>query len=424
MITKPKGTYDLYGEDASKFIFLEEEIHKLMKKYNYKFIRTPVFEEASLFHRAVGENTDIVSKETYDFTDRAGRNLSLRPEGTAGVVRSFIENKMAFTGNNPQKLFYISTMYRYERPQKGRYREFTQFGIEALGSKSPYLDAELIIMGVELLKILGIEDYKVKLNSLGNEESRLKYREDLVKYLTPHINDLCEDCKSRLETNPLRILDCKVDAESAILKKAPKVKDSLDDESKAFFDEVKKILDVNLINYEVDDNLVRGLDYYSHTVFEISSVIDERELAIIGGGRYDALCEKLGGPEAPAAGFAMGIERALSLMTTEIDDSLDVFVLGVSNLEKMEALKIIRELREAGFSADMSYLDKGLKAQFKEADRNKAKFLCILNEEDLKNDEVMIKNNRTREEERVFLEYLTNYLEEKLNLEEMYYEKN
>ncbi len=424
MITKPKGTYDLYGEDASKFIFLEEEIHKLMKKYNYKFIRTPVFEEASLFHRAVGENTDIVSKETYDFTDRAGRNLSLRPEGTAGVVRSFIENKMAFTGNNPQKLFYISTMYRYERPQKGRYREFTQFGVEALGSKSPYLDAELIIMGVELLKILGIEDYKVKLNSLGNEESRLKYREDLVKYLTPHINDLCDDCKSRLETNPLRILDCKVDAESAILKKAPKVKDSLDDESKAFFDEVKKILDVNLINYEVDDNLVRGLDYYSHTVFEISSVIDERELAIIGGGRYDALCEKLGGPEAPAAGFAMGIERALSLMTTEIDDSLDVFVLGVSNLEKMEALKIIRELREAGFSADMSYLDKGLKAQFKEADRNKAKFLCILNEEDLKNDEVMIKNNRTREEERVFLEYLTNYLEEKLNLEEMYYEKN
>lgn len=424
MITKPKGTYDLYGENASKFIFLEEEIHKLMKKYNYKFIRTPVFEEASLFHRAVGENTDIVSKETYDFTDRAGRNLSLRPEGTAGVVRSFIENKMAFTGNNPQKLFYISTMYRYERPQKGRYREFTQFGVEALGSKSPYLDAELIIMGVELLKILGIEDYKVKLNSLGNEESRLKYREDLVKYLTPHINDLCEDCKSRLETNPLRILDCKVDAESAILKKAPKVKDSLDDESKAFFDEVKKILDVNLINYEVDDNLVRGLDYYSHTVFEISSVIDERELAIIGGGRYDALCEKLGGPEAPAAGFAMGIERALSLMTTEIDDSLDVFVLGVSNLEKMEALKIIRELREAGFSADMSYLDKGLKAQFKEADRNKAKFLCILNEEDLKNDEVMIKNNRTREEERVFLEYLTNYLEEKLNLEEMYYEKN
>lgn len=424
MITKPKGTYDLYGEDASKFIFLEEEIHKLMKKYNYKFIRTPVFEEASLFHRAVGENTDIVSKETYDFTDRAGRNLSLRPEGTAGVVRSFIENKMAFTGNNPQKLFYISTMYRYERPQKGRYREFTQFGVEALGSKSPYLDAELIIMGVELLKILGIEDYKVKLNSLGNEESRLKYREDLVKYLTPHINDLCDDCKSRLETNPLRILDCKVDAESSILKQAPKVKDSLDDESKAFFDEVKKILDVNLINYEVDDNLVRGLDYYSHTVFEISSVIDERELAIIGGGRYDALCEKLGGPEAPAAGFAMGIERALSLMTTEIDDSLDVFVLGVSNLEKMEALKIIRELREAGFSADMSYLDKGLKAQFKEADRNKAKFLCILNEEDLKNDEVMIKNNRTREEERVFLEYLTNYLEEKLNLEEMYYEKN
>lgn len=424
MITKPKGTYDLYGEDASKFIFLEEEIHKLMKKYNYKFIRTPVFEEASLFHRAVGENTDIVSKETYDFTDRAGRNLSLRPEGTAGVVRSFIENKMAFTGNNPKKLFYISTMYRYERPQKGRYREFTQFGVEALGSKSPYLDAELIIMGVELLKILGIEDYKVKLNSLGNEESRLKYREDLVKYLTPHINDLCEDCKSRLETNPLRILDCKVDAESSILKQAPKVKDSLDDESKAFFDEVKKILDVNLINYEVDDNLVRGLDYYSHTVFEISSVIDERELAIIGGGRYDALCEKLGGPEAPAAGFAMGIERALSLMTTEIDDSLDVFVLGVSDLEKMEALKIIRELREAGFSADMSYLDKGLKAQFKEADRNKAKFLCILNEEDLKNDEVMIKNNRTREEERVFLEYLTNYLEEKLNLEEMYYEKN
>lgn len=424
MITKPKGTYDLYGLDASKFIFLEEEIHKLMKKYNYKFIRTPVFEEASLFHRAVGENTDIVSKETYDFTDRAGRNLSLRPEGTAGVVRSYIENKMAFTGNNPQKLFYIAPMYRYERPQKGRYREFTQFGVEALGSSSPYIDAELIIMGVELLKILGIEDYKVKLNSLGNEASRLKYREDLVNYLKPHINDLCEDCKSRFETNPLRILDCKVDAGSAILKEAPKVKDSLDEESKAFFDEVKKILDVNLINYEIDDNLVRGLDYYSHTVFEISSVIDDRELAIIGGGRYDALCAKLGGPDTPAAGFAMGIERALSLMTSEIDDSLDVFVIGVSELEKMEALKIIRELRNHGFSADMSYLDKGLKAQFKEADRNKAKFICILNEEDLKNDEVMLKNNRTREEERVFLEYLTNYLEEKLNLEEMYYEKN
>ncbi len=425
MITKPKGCHDIYGIEAKKWKYVNNLIDAVCERYNYQFIRTPIFESTELFHRGVGESSDIVTKETYDFIDRGDRKMTLRPEGTAGVVRSYIENKMYGEASQPVKLYYNGTMYRYERPQSGRDRELTQFGIEVLGSDDPMIDAEVISIAVNIYKLIGLQGIKVNINSLGDKESRDHYRKALVEYFTPHIDEMCEDCKNRLEKNPLRILDCKVDCDSEIMKKAPKITDYLNDESKKRFEQVQKYLSLLDIDYVVNPKIVRGLDYYDHTVFEIEAMVEDfgSQNVLGAGGRYNSLVKELGGPEIPGMGFAMGLGRLMLAIEKEdiklpIDHSMDVFVMYVSDTEKDYATTLVQELRMNGFKVDTEYTGRGLKAQFKQADRLNSKFLIILNDEDLKNNEIKVKDNTTKEEETVELDYLMYYLDEKLSLEE------
>ena len=404
MIVKPKGTHDLFGEEVKYWQYVSRVVDEVMERYNYGFIRTPIFESTELFHRGVGDTTDIVSKETYDFVDRGERNMTLRPEGTAGVVRSFIENKMYGDATQPVKLYYNGTMYRYERPQSGRDRELTQFGVEVLGSSDPAIDAEVISLAVNIFKLLGLKGVKVKINSLGDTESRNNYREALIKYFKPHIKDLCEDCQERLEKNPLRILDCKVDADSEILKEAPVMLDYLNEESKNRFEDVQNYLDVLDIDYEVDPRIVRGLDYYSHTVFEIEATVKDfgANNVLAGGGRYDTMVSNLGGPETPGIGFACGLGRLVMALQKEevnvpINNELDAFILYCADTEKEYAMALCQDLRLNGLRVETEYMGRGLKGQFKQADRLNAKYLVILNDEDLVGGEMQVKDNRTKE---------------------------
>ena len=403
MIAKPKGTYDLMGVDAKIYTYISHEIEDMITNYNYELIRTPIFEASELFHRSVGEITDIVTKETYDFKDRGDRSITLRPEGTAGVVRSLIENKLYGNRNDCIKLYYNGTMYRYERPQSGRNREFTQFGIEAFNSNDPMIDAEVISVGYYLLNNLGIEA-TVAINSLGDAESRKNYTEALVKYLKPHINDLCEDCQNRINTNPLRILDCKVDKDSEILKNVPKISDYLSKESKERFDKVKEYLNILDINYEVNENIVRGLDYYDENVWEY--IADSDGVTLGGGGRYNHLVETLDGPSIPAVGFAMGIERIIlnikeNIDIKNLDQAVDVYVMSVSEEEKIHALEIAQYLRLNNISTEINNANLSMKSQFKIADKLQAKFLIILNNEELQKGLINVKDNVTKEEMKI-----------------------
>ena len=418
MITKPKGCYDIYGKEGRYFQKINEVVSMLAEVYHYDFIRTPIFEASELFHRGMGETTDVVKKEMYDFKDKGDRNITLRPEGTAGVVRAYIENKMYGDATQPVKFYYSGTMYRYERPQSGRDRELTQFGLELLGSNDAISDVEIISFGYQVYQLLGLKNVKVKINTLGDTSSRLEYRKVLIDYLKPHIDTFCEDCKARLLENPLRILDCKVDQENPILKDAPKTLDYLNDESKKHFQEVCDDLDILGIPYEIDSTIVRGLDYYNHTVFEFIAKIDGKELAIGAGGRYNGLVSLLGGPETPCVGFASGIGRvALAMQEEQIEveeDAIDAYLLYVNEDEKKYAIYLAQELRLAGFKVETEYLGRSLKAQFKQADRLHAAFLIILNSEELDNNEVKVKNNHTKEEELVSLDTLIYYLDEQL----------
>ena len=422
MITKPKGTNDIIGRDAKIWKYVDEIVDGVMEKYNYNYIRTPIFESTDLFHRGIGDTTDIVQKETYDFTDRGNRNITLRPEGTAGVVRSFIENKM-YGDNLPVKVYYSGTMYRYERPQSGRDRELTQFGMEVLGSDDTLVDAEVISLAYNIFKMLGL-DVTVEINSLGDNESRNKYREELIEYFKPHIDELCEDCKERLEKNPLRILDCKVDADNEIIKNAPTTIDYLNEESKKRFDEVLELLDVLEVKYTVNPKIVRGLDYYNHTVFEVKLNDGTGASATLGGGgRYNGLVKQLGGPDTPCMGFASGLGRVVMALKDKelveekklpVKDYLDAFIMYVNDEEKKYATYLSNELRMSGFIVDTEYTGRSLKSQFKQADRLNSKFLIILNSDDLNNGEVTVKNNKTKTEDKVMIEYLIYYLDENL----------
>ncbi len=425
MIVKPKGTYDLYGSEAKKWQYVNGVIDDLMSKYNYDYIRTPIFEASEVFHRGVGETTDIVTKETYDFVDRGNRNMTLRPEGTAGIVRSYIENKMYGDPTQPVKLYYNGTMYRYERPQSGRDRELTQFGVEVLGCDDALIDAEVISIPVNLLKTLGLKEVKVNINTLGDRESRDNYRQALLKYFKPHLKDLCPDCQERFNKNPLRILDCKVDKDSEILKNAPVTLDYLNEESKKRFDDVKKYLTLLEVEYEVDTKLVRGLDYYNHTVFEIEAQVAGfgSNNVLAGGGRYNGLVDLLGGPPTPGISFGMGLGRLMMALDLEkielpISDSLDAYIMYVSQNEKEYAVTLTQYLRMNGYKVDMEYMNRSLKGQFKQADRYNSKHLIILNEEELQNDVIKIKDNKTKEETLVGIDYILYYFEEKTSSEE------
>jgi len=416
MIAKPKGTYDIYGEEAKYFNYINNVLSTVADYYNYEYIRTPIFEESSLFHRSVGETSDIVSKETYDFKDRGDRNLTLRPEGTAGVVRSFIENKMYGNVDQPIKLYYSGTMYRYERPQAGRFREFTQFGVESLGSDSPMMDAEVISLAYRALEEMGIEDITVKLNTLGDMESRNNYREALVKYLEPNINLLCDDCKERFKMNPLRILDCKVDRDSEIIKNAPSILEYLNKESRERFEVLKEYLEHLDIDYEVDSNIVRGLDYYNHTVFEIVCEMEELGSAntLAAGGRYNHLVENLGGSSTPAVGFACGIDRLILILkkihSDKIKQDVAVYITAVNEEEKITGMKLVQDLRWCEIKCDIDTLDRGLKAQFKQADRLGARLIVLLNSEDLKKGIITVKDNLTHDETKVDENEIIDYI--------------
>ena len=406
MITKPKGCYDVTGDVARKYQRICEVVSAYAKIYNYKYIRTPLFESTELFKRGVGDTTDIVQKETYDFTDRGGRNFTLRPEGTAGVVRNFIEDKLYGNQSSVVKEFYIGTMYRYERPGLGRNREFTQFGVECLGSDDEMMDAEVISLSYNILKELGL-DVTVKINNLGSVEDRENYKKALVEYLTPHINDLCEDCQNRIKTNPLRILDCKVDDQSEILKNAPSILDYHSKESNERFNKVLSYLDYLDVDYEIDNTLVRGLDYYDYMVYELKL---NDSLALGGGGRYNHLVKNLGGPEVPAVGFACGIERIINEMSDDSLDNIDVYVMCVNDEEKIKANIITQDLRLNNIICETNVMGKSLKAQFKEADNMNAKNLIILNSEDLSKGLITVKDNVTKEEVKVPEDEIIDYI--------------
>ena len=406
MITKPKGCYDVTGNVARKYQRICEVVSAYAKIYNYKYIRTPLFESTELFKRGVGDTTDIVQKETYDFTDRGGRCFTLRPEGTAGVVRNFIEDKLYGNQSSVVKEFYIGTMYRYERPGLGRNREFTQFGVECLGSDDEMMDAEVISFSYNILKELGL-DVTVKINNLGSVEDRENYKKALVEYLTPHINDLCEDCQNRIKTNPLRILDCKVDDQSEILKNAPSILDYHSKESNDRFNKILSYLDYLDVDYEIDNTLVRGLDYYDYMVYELKL---NDSLALGGGGRYNHLVKNLGGPEVPAVGFACGIERIINEMNDESFNNIDVYVMCVNDEEKIKANIITQDLRLNNIICETNVMGKSLKAQFKEADNMNAKNLIILNSEDLSKGLITVKDNVTKEEVKVPEDEIIDYI--------------
>ncbi len=419
MIQKPKGTYDVYGNYGKNLLYLRDLIQTLMEKYNYQYIRTPMFESSELYHRGVGETTDIVSKETYDFIDRGDRKMTLRPEGTAGVVRSFIENKMYGEASQPIKCWYYGPMYRYERPQSGRFREFYQFGVEVFGSDDPLADAEVISIPVNLYKLLGLKGIKVKINTLGDIESRKKYREALLEYFKPHLGSLCEDCKKRYATNPLRILDCKIDKDLEIMKKAPKISDYLNDISKIHFDKVKKYLEAMNIEYNVDENLVRGLDYYTHTVFEVEADVAGfgSQNVLCGGGRYDLLVETIGGPKTSGVGFATGIERLMTALEYENvlpmkENNLDIYVIPMSDSEKTYSINLLNILRINGFNVEIDFLDRNIKSNFKQADRLDTKFVIIIGENEVSSNILTIKNNKTKEEYKIKRENIIGFFDE------------
>lgn len=420
MISKQKGTYDLYDEEARKVLALRNIFENIMNNFNYSFIRTPVFESTELFKRTSGETSDVVSKEMYEFKDKKDRSLALRPEGTASVARCFIENKL-YT-DLPRKFWYFEPMYRYDRPQKGRYREHFQFGCEAYGSNDARVDAEIISIPYHLFETLGLEGVKVRINTLGDNESRENYKKALVDYLKPHIDSLCEDCKERFNKNPLRILDCKVDKDNEILKNIPKTIDYLNEESKTFFDEVLSYLDSLEICYEVDPKTIRGLDYYTHTVFEIEANIKDfgAQNVLCAGGRYNNLVENLDGPATPAVGFGLGSERLLLALEHEnidiVDEkSVDVYVIPMT-LDKTFSFSLVYLLRTLGLSVETDYLNRKLANNFKYAEKINAKYTVVIGEDEIEKEYFTVKNMKTREEEKVskneFLKYILEHLEQ------------
>ena len=404
-IKKPRGTNDFFYESASKLEFIEKKIKDIVKLYGYERIRTPIFESTDLFTRGIGEDTDIVGKEMFTFEDRGGRSLTLRPEGTASVVRAYIENSMQneFSIN---KLFYIGTMYRAERPQKGRYREFNQFGMECIGTSSPLIDAEVIALNINILKEFGIENANLIINTVGCPKCKPNYNKVLKEAIGNRKEELCETCKRRYETNILRILDCKNEKCKEIMKDIPKFYDYVCEECKEHFDKLCE--ELNKINQKfiIEPMLVRGLDYYTKTVFEVQTNALGSQSAILGGGRYDNLIGLFNsGKNIPALGSAMGLERLLIILENNqniVKDRLDIFVIAFKETEK-EILKVMQELRASNISCDCDFSVKSIKNQFKSANKRNSKFALILGEDELKRNSCKLKNMDTSEEKEISL---------------------
>ncbi|MGT2812047.1 histidine--tRNA ligase [Streptococcus minor] len=403
-LQKPKGTQDILPIEAAKWQYVENLARETFTKYNYGEIRTPMFEHYEVISRSVGDTTDIVTKEMYDFYDKGERHITLRPEGTAPVVRSFVENKLfAPEVQKPVKMYYIGSMFRYERPQAGRLREFHQIGVECFGSNNPALDVETIAMAYQLFNELGIKDVALHLNTLGSPESRAAYRQALIDYLTPIKETLSKDSQRRLEENPLRVLDSKEKEDKQAVENAPSILDYLDESSQAHFDAVRQMLEVLHIPYIIDTNMVRGLDYYNHTIFEFIAKVDTSDLTICAGGRYDGLVEYFGGPQTPGFGFGLGLERLLLILEKQGIDlpvaaDMDVYIAVLGEGANLKALELVQSLRTQGFTAERDYLGRKIKAQFKSADSFRAKTVITLGESEVEVGQVTIKNNTTRQE--------------------------
>lgn len=407
MYQKPKGTADLLPGESHKWHYVEETARLLFGDYQYQEIRTPIFESFEVFSRTSGDTSDVVTKEMYDFNDKGDRHLALRPEGTAGVVRSFVENKLFGPEyQKPYKAFYIGPMFRYERPQAGRMRQFHQIGVEAFGADDPSLDAEMIAMVVDFFQTLGLSNLKVVVNTLGDVESRQAYRQALIDYLTPHFSELSHDSQVRLEKNPLRVLDSKDAKDQEIVADAPSILDYLSVDAKARFEKLQILLDAFGIEYEIDANVVRGLDYYNHTIFEVmtqSKALGHGWTTIAGGGRYNGLVEELGGPELSGIGFGIGLERLMLLLENENAvlpeaPTLDLYVANQGDGTDLVALQLVQAARSFGYSVDRDYLQRKLKGQFKSADRQKARYVVVIGDRELETQSANLKNMQTGKE--------------------------
>ena len=420
MLSKaPRGTKDITPKDVYKWHYVEKKFREICALYGYEEIRTPIFEHTEVFARSVGDTTDVVQKEMYSFTDRGDRQLSLKPEGTAGVIRSFIENKM-YADTQPTKLYYITPCFRYERPQAGRQRQFHQFGIEVLGSDGPSVDAEVISLAVQFFNEMGLKNLSVNINSVGCPKCREEYNRKLKEYLDKKVDVLCETCLERKDKNPMRVIDCKNPHCKENLQDIPFMIDHLCEDCKDHFDKLQTYLKEMDINYVVDKTIVRGLDYYKKTAFEIISNDIGSQSTVCGGGRYDGLVEMLGGPKGISGiGFGLGAERLLLTLENnniEIENpkSTDIYIATIGDAAKTKSFKLIKDLRSNHISADNDHLDKSLKAQFKYSDKLNAKYTVVIGDDELANDTATLKNMKTSEQTTIKLSELVDELKKRL----------
>lgn len=417
LTTSPRGTADIFGQNLQNWLKLEQLIREICRTYGYQELRTPIFEHTELFQRGIGETTDIVEKEMYTFTDRGGRSITLRPEGTAPAVRAFLEHNMG-QGPLPVKLFYLGPMFRYERPQAGRYRQFHQFGLEVLGSADPLLDVETIVLPVELYKACGLKGFVVELNSIGCLDCRPRYRDELKEYVRPYLGEMCRSCQSRFERNPMRLLDCKNEGCRRVLANAPVITQYLCADCAQHFTQVQSYLDALGVDYELNPKLVRGFDYYTRTVFEVTFSGLGAQNAIGAGGRYDGLVEDVGGSPTPAVGFAVGVERLLLALEQEGSFSTasprpDAYIVQFGGETKTRAAQLMYELRRAGLHVEMDHLERSVRAQMKAANRMNFRWVLILGEEELSAGQVKVRDMDDGTEELVDLAEVKQHLQKR-----------
>lgn len=415
----PRGTYDILPQDSYKWQYIKTVFREVANDFNFKEIVTPIFEQTDVFERSVGDSSDIVQKEMYRFVDKKGRNFALRPEGTAAVVRSFVENNLGLSGGN-SKLFYMGPMFRYDRPQKGRYRQFYQYGIENIGSDNPFIDAEVIAFGYVFLSKLGLKNFQLEINSIGCSHCSQDYDRALVEFFRPNRENLCDDCKTRLNNNPKRLLDCKVPSCKAIAQNAPNMLDFLDEDCQDHFESVKTYLNQMKIPYTVNPKIVRGLDYYNKTAFEFLDNNLGAQNALIGGGRYNGLVEQFGGKDTPGIGFAGGFERLILSMETEnlsFGQELipDVYLVMIGETAKNLAAELLLNLRTNNIKAEYNPDKESLKAQMKAADKENARFAVIVGDDELQNNSLLIKEMNSGVQTRISSENLISFLQNKLN---------
>ena len=414
LMNAPRGTKDILPDGIGQWLYLEHKIREICGCYGYKEIRTPLFEHTELFQRGIGDTTDVVEKEMYTFTDRGGRSITLRPENTASAVRAYLQNKL-YAGTALTKLFYIGSMFRYDRPQAGRYREFHQFGVEALGEMNPAVDAEIIILAVRFLESLGLKELSLSLNSVGCPQCRPVYRQRLQEFFKDKLSGLCEDCQSRYDRNPMRILDCKHEQCQQLSVGAPEITDCLCDECRDHFSRVQEYLRTAGIAFQLDPRLVRGLDYYTKTAFEVKYAPLGAQSAVAGGGRYDGLVEEIGGSPTPAVGFAVGLERVLLALEQQqllpaMPDAVDVFVVALGENVQTAAFRLLMAMRAAGLSAQMDFAGRSMKAQMKQANKANARFVVILGEDEVREQAATLRNMQTSEQEKVTMQEIINKL--------------